>query len=461
MITHSRQKLFTLAMLSLLTSHSFAASDSILLTQGAYDSNQSKNKGPLLAVSKNEGIEWSYPAIKLSPEFRDGNLFTSDCNQRFCVTLGEQFSSDYSIIKPLVMVGKDGIWSENFPKMAEENGANFSKATCNSDVCIFVGGVITPGVVPLIGILDGASWSYPESIKTQLPQDFRDGRLDGVECQNDFCVAVGHYTAITNGDSYLPLIATSADRGKSWSYSPKIDLPDFISNNAVVSCSQDVCAIGARYGMSEQIPVILTTVNHGLSWSVNKITPSDMDIKKINNIHDIKCHGTTCIAVGHYATATKNNLPLLALSSNSGKSWSYPSTILSNLPLQAKNAGVFSAVSCNSKICIAVGESVLAADNMVPLMAISHDLGATWTYQDIYHFHSNVKMNTVSCSEKTCFVSGSFFAAGEDESDQKPFIISSHDNGATWKESSNLPSDLERGSFFTDPLDIARAQKKY
>ena len=91
------------------------------------------------------------------------------------------------------------------------------------------------------------------------------------------------------------------------------------------------------------------------------------------------CSGNTCIATGFYNDGTTNR-PLLALSHDAGASWTYPSAITSTqLPVTFHSGILNGGASCSGTTCIAIGYYNDGTVNR-PLLALSEDGGFSWTY---------------------------------------------------------------------------------
>lgn len=77
----------------------------------------------------------------------------------------------------------------------------------------------------------------------------------------------------------------------------------------------------------------------------------------------------------------RKSIPLVASSLDGGKTWIYPNSISANLPSNTANGRLF-ATSCKRADCIAEGryETKNPGKTQYPLIATSHDAGQTWTY---------------------------------------------------------------------------------
>ncbi len=168
------------------------------------------------------------------------------------------------------------------------------------------------------------------------------------------------------------------------------------------------------------------------------------------------------LLVGGAYTATGNNFfPLLAARAPSATTWSYPASILSNLPSYLNTTtghnGFFST-SCSDNFCIAAGFGEeafgLTTAASAPLVAQSIDAGATWTYpsgtlpDDLQprHDFANDRFYSSSCTGLTCVAVGNYV----DNTDVNPLISKSTDGGATWgvvSLASILPPDFSSSGY--------------
>ncbi|MFI4918572.1 MAG: hypothetical protein ACHP65_03350 [Legionellales bacterium] len=197
--------------------------------------------------------------------------------------------------------------------------------------------------------------------------------------------------------SYYPLLATSTDGGRSWSYTVSTQaLPGnctvgeglTYASFASTSCSGANCiAAGSCSTASGTTPLLATSTNAGGAWSYTIGSAPALPSACVaggEGAHDASfastsCSGANCIAAGSCSTAS-GNTPLLASSTNGGGVWSY--TIGGStpaLPNVCANGGFFTSASCSGANCIAAG-SCNTALNTMPLVATSTNGGGAWSY---------------------------------------------------------------------------------
>lgn len=297
--------------------------DSLCITAGNFWTANWARHFPLLAVSTDKGVTWVYPAeihqdlnIKLDPTFSVGLFASASCAGKgakaICIAAGDFGTSTNTL--PLLVLTRDGGKRWAYPREILTNlgpvikhgfihgalKATSCSGSGNKTICIAVGHYLTKGrnhERPLLALTKngGLNWSYPDFIYTKLKvmdPTFRNGYLEGASCigsgKTAICVASGWYHGGPNGGSFpRPLIARSADGGKTWSY------PSSVLTNAL-------SLPGFIYG----------------------------------ELHDVSCKGTPahnlCIASGEF-TVSRYELPMITISHDSGKTWTYPEGLYTNI----------------------------------------------------------------------------------------------------------------------------------
>lgn len=161
-----------------------------------------------------------------------------------------------------------------------------------------------------------------------------------------------------------------------------------------------------------------------------------LNVSVINFLGRLLAGGTYC--------SNSSCLPLLAQSTTG--EWSYPSTVISNLPTTPGfgDATIYTA-SCSGQLCIVAGYD---NDNVsTPFIAVSPSNANNWTYpvgstgtwpSDL---GDNAQFESASCSGSLCVVAGQYFSTGK----QYPIVAQSINSGVTWTypiSSSTPPPDL-------------------
>lgn len=483
--------------------------------------NYSDNVGrffPLLAETHDNGDTWTYPRAildnltsQIAPNFYAGLLRAAACsgkiNEAVCVAPGS-YCTDVGCNEelPLIAVGKNNLNSWFYPDnvftdLTTRVDSNFRNgslygSSCSgfrsNATCIASGEYRTSAnQYPLLALTSngGSTWTYPPSIfqnlKTTIDPSFSNGFLLGASCnpyvcdEESICIATGAFCSGVSCDLQLPLIATSTDKGKNWIYPKsafqdvknKID-PNFVSGQLKsASCSgsgnASVCiAAGEFFNKAATLPLIALSRGRGATWTYpnsifqNLTTTISPDLSGAA-LNAASCAGSgltaRCIAAGEFTTDNGAEMPLIALTKDSGQSWSYPPFIYTKLKtLVDPNfvSGRFNGATCIGKsgketICAAAGRYCRdqPCTQSFPLIAVSLDGGKTWQYPpSVYTNLTSIidsdfllgYFNSISCtgiglSEGTegyslCVASGQYSTHNA----TYPLLAYSKDNGMTW-----------------------------
>lgn len=204
-------------------------------------------------------------------------------------------------------------------------------------------------------------------------------------------VAAGAYLDPSN--TQRPLLALSQDGGISWTFPQAITepqpTPSFYGYGAFNSatCSGTICIAAGFYVDAQfiQKPLLAISQDSGATWIFPpSITEPLVDPVFNSNgvLNSASCYGKTCIAAGYYVDNRWMGRPLLAVSQDSGATWSFPALITQPpIVLAFSNSGVFYGTSCSSEAtCIATGIYFDVNSLALPLLVVSKDAGATWSF---------------------------------------------------------------------------------
>jgi hypothetical protein len=409
---------------------------------------------PLLIASNNSGADWTYPPTifkdlktAIDPNFVNGFLSGAACTSA---------QSKNVCIAP-------GVW-------------------CSGTFC--------ENPLPLIAVStqNTTTWTYPKSVfqdlKTAIDPNFTSGNLRAGDCfgsgGNAVCIASGMYTI--NEHRSFPLLALSSNGGKNWTYPQSIfkDLttvigPDFESGYlTTASCTKSTCesvcvAAGNFCTPPEcptQRPLLALSTDKGKTWSYPSSVFRNLNSSVDPNFKDgffvsSSCTGVgekaTCIAAGSYSRIS-SIMPLLVLSQNGGKTWSYPPSILDDLANRIGHefgGALFNAASCTGSgkktVCIASGSYFRKSGRSIPLIAVTRDNGNTWSYPSFIY----TKLKTLVDNE---FFAGTFDSAScIGKGDEAictaagnyctniacfPLLATSSDSGKTWSYPPSIYSNL-------------------
>lgn len=461
-------------------------SPSDAISAGSYLTNQGSTR-PLLAISHDGGEGWSYPASVFSAlPINTGliALFTSaSCSRLNCLASGrfDRLLPGKDLSFPLLMSSQNGgdTWSlpstilSALPKDFKQ-GRFTTQPLCSGQNCLVAGFYLATNLkLPLLANSSdaGSTWTYPESIIVNLPTDFLGPAFfKGVTARAADCFAVGQYQ--NKSHKMIPLFSASHDGCKSWTY-PKVpglpgDFSEGILNSVVCHQMRGCIAVGTYTSTkpgNPRFPLVAISTNR-TSWiyipTPNVHLPNDF--ATLNSLNSINCGDSfeNCIAVGQY-TSNQTGSPTFPflLFSTDRTPWLVPQTIITNLPSNYKNNGVFNEVDCIRHFCIAVGKYKNNDCNSksLPLLATSFDFGETWTYPP--SITANLPNHTikgilfsVSCNVNDCVARGQSTRVNTLASKTSfPLIATSHDAGVTWAYPAsvidNLPNDYADLGIFT------------
>ena len=416
---------------------------------------------PLIAVGKNNLSQWSYPKAvhENLTQIIDPNLTVATLNDGSCVGsggstvcfgAGSYFTSSRQF--PLIALTTNGGLNWTYPSSVYQDlgtkidpnfvsgylqGTSCSLSGCNR-ICIAAGAYFCAGSscdsqLPLLAMstTNTNEWTYPTAIFSNLQStidpNFNNGFLKSASCTSSttisLCIATGQYS---NGSTTYPLLAETQDNGQTWRYPSEIhsDLETKIAHGFVggffngASCSgrnkKAVCvAAGAYFTQTHLFPFLAVSRDGGESWLYPSYiyTKFQTDVSPnaaSGGFEDVSCSGNGntafCVAAGNFCllddTQSCGFLPLVALSTNGGKNWAYLPDVYTNLTTKiAANfkEGFFNSISCNStatrSFCVASGQYITTDFDILPMIAISTDRGMTWIYPREIHANLNVTID--------------------------------------------------------------------
>lgn len=192
-------------------------------------------------------------------------------------------------------------------------------------------------------------------------------------------------------------------------------------------------AAGAYCNQSTCLPLLAQTDGTG-SWTYPSSILTNLPGNPYNNpnFQSAACVGSFCIAVGG-DDAVDTIHPFVAMSLTNGDNWTYPIGTSSTWPSDIVNdGGHFYAAACaDSNWCVAAGDYIGAGSNRYVMIA--QYLNGSWTYaMDSNNPPANMGFSSyitdASCSGNTCIAGGSY----EDNTGYPLLLAQSTDRGATW-----------------------------
>jgi hypothetical protein len=426
---------------------------------------------PLIAIGRRDNSFWVYPGsvftdlqTKIDPHFTRGFLTGASCtgsgNKAFCIASGVYTTP--SLQSPLLALSSNGGGSWSYPTSIFQNpqttidpnytggfllSASCNKSTCDS-VCVSTGAFSTATMqLPLVAVSTdkGQNWVYPPSVfqnlKSLIDPNFSSGELVSSSCagtgNKTICIGAGIFF---NNTTTQPLLALTRNGGATWTYPASIftNLPVQIDPNAegaafnAASCTgkeNTARCIAAGYFIKSgvNVPLIALTKDGGQNWSYPRFIYTKLKTLVNPNFRTGKFNGATCyekatdsicMAAGDFCIdrSCSRMFPLIGVTKDGGKTWTYPSSVFENLNLKIDpnlTAATFNDISCSGikehSFCIATGEYG-SAEGTFPLAAYSTDNGITWTYPP--YIFKNL-MTTISPEFKLGFFSKAATTGGK------------------------------------------------
>lgn len=294
--------------------------------------------------------------------------------------------------------------------------------------------------------------------------------------------AAGQYNSTAAGHPNYPLLATSANKGASWTYtlySTTPSIPGDYLNNGIfnnVICAGLNCVAGGQYQSTNagtpNYPLLATSADSGATWAytLDGTTSPSVPGDYYNNgtINGVSCTGLNCIGAGDYQNTAAGNptYPLLVSSTNGGITWAYTlnSTTTPSVPGDYKNNAVLTSISCSNPNCVAAGhyQSTAAGNPFYPLLVTSTNNGATWTYtldstttpSVPADYLNNAVLSSISCFGTQCVAAGHYQSTTAGNPTY-PLLITSADSGVTWSytldsaTSPSVPGAYDNGGAFS------------
>jgi len=270
-------------------------------------------------------------------------------------------------------------------------------------------------------------------------------------------LAVGYYIT----DEWLPLILSSPDDGINWSVVPKTAISAPQKAELLlggISCTSQACfSAGSFRTKDHQYPLLMTSPDEGQTW--NKVKLPIPKTMYAGLFWDMNCYGDHCVLNGDVYYPKNYSIPLLVTSLDGGKHWYY-SSIFTNFPNPYSGQNLVDS-TCTSGFCATVGSYSISKGKYGysgpwPLILTSNANLNRWTFA-LKITNLSPKQETypeqVKCTDKTCIVVGSLFTYRGIYMYEQPALITGGIGKQGWSfvtnEIQNLPSDLDAGSLDT------------
>jgi len=343
--------------------NSVSCNGNICVAGGSYKRNVSPpDIKALLAQSTDGGASWTYPDISVGASLIYQAVFWGvSCSGSTCVAVGQDYDNT-SYVPFLAQSTNGGAWT--YPQSAVINNPNhgmtgsaslstFYSVNCSGSNCVAVGEYYNATLLNFAPLLAqsadaGQTWTYPPSIINNFTAifgaypiqsaDASESRFTSASCNSNVCIAAGW-----GEDNVFPLLAQSTN-GTDWTYtiSPPLNtanLPSDIQNYSgffnSVSCGESICVAVGQYENDlstpfvSNAPLLGQSFDNGVTWQypTNITTLPSTGTNGVFN--SVSCSGVTCVAAGEYNdTASGQNYPLLAQTTDNGTTWTYPATVI-------------------------------------------------------------------------------------------------------------------------------------
>lgn len=200
---------------------------------------------PMIAVSQDKGSSWSFPASitqpALTPAYGEAGDFNSvSCSTTTCIAGGNYLAdpNDPTSKRPLLALSQDKGITWTFPSEftspvltpAYNSFGTILGVNCNGNICLAVGSYFNAlpenSLHPLLAVSQdkGSTWTFPASIsQPTLTPAFSIRSLVSASCNNNICLASGSYT--DKAGLTHPLVAQSRDNGVTWTFPKSVSVP--------------------------------------------------------------------------------------------------------------------------------------------------------------------------------------------------------------------------------------------
>lgn len=211
----------------------------------------------------------------------------------------------------------------------------FEGGSCSGQNCIAAGAAMfSPtfqGRPLLLSSTDaGVTWAYTVfGDSSVFPSNIVRGQFNSASCSGQYCIAAGVYNI--GGAHDLPFLIGSSDGGVSWTskiYSGSPTEPTNFSYGSFIStsCAGQHCVAAGSYnnGGAQDLPLVASSADGGATWTytLNSTTPTPPSDFVYGSFKSIRCTDLHCVAAGSYNNGV-SNVPLLANSIDGGSTWVY------------------------------------------------------------------------------------------------------------------------------------------
>lgn len=365
-----------------------------------------KGDFPLIALSDNNGNNWSYVLTdktpKLPSDYLGLDMFTDptiSCSNQDCVATMIYQRSGFPAgrISPLFAISHDGghHWSYTLdsqsPQLPKEKSVDISEVSCAQKTCVAVGSTQSSPIL-MVSQNAGDDWKFIGKDEiTSPPKDFSGGFFNSVHCEDSFCIAAGHYF-YDDGDANnsFPLIAISSDKGMHWTYN--VDFQKSPGILFTVHCYDQHCAAGGQSYPADHHDkaLLLTSQDAGMHWNPVEVprlsdVPDNLEYSILTSIH---CDSNGCMVSGGYFSSNNHDFTFLnGIGDKLDQNWHFSTEpiVPASLPDLDHHNGdqcvaFDSGLNCSGSTCVAAGACYLSIEKFTPFVAMSWDKGVSWQF---------------------------------------------------------------------------------
>lgn len=295
-----------------------------------------------------------------------------------------------------------------------------------------------------------ANW-HSINIDNLWPKNTFESTINGMSCVDNECAMIGTYTNYYSQLTH-PIFFVSHDHGQNWLTTT---IPNVDSKHAYtpagVSCTSSYCVgVGQYYyslaPFSYPIAIMVSSAANQTWTQVTDVKNAPLSFLTTREIAGISCQGKICFVMGNYLNKIGHIYPLLIESNDAGNTWSYVNNVFDNY-----QNGLVENAKCSGDNCVVVGQT----PNKL-FVAITSDAGKSWSMPTLPTLPATIWVKDVNCNNNACVIVGTYKKNKVNE----PLIITTQDNGKTWKVITQIAGVSDDGSVNYDLVAIHADNQK-
>ena len=284
-----------------------------------------------------------------------------------CTAVG-WYAHDFTTQTSLAEVWNGATWTvQTTPNPADSTSTILVSDSCLPDgTCVAVGYYANESdqILPLSEVWSGGDWSI---VSPPSPTGATDAQLNSVSCVSDTdCTAVGVYNSTMGMAEVLD--------GESWTVQSTA-VPKGSTGNTLntVDCSGTTCMAVGSYATSSGMAKTLAESSTGTAWKV--LTTPNAKGDTFNSFYGLSCTGvSSCLATGYWFDSGAYTSAVAAAATWNGVTWK------ASKPRKPKGSNSkLQSVSCGPSTCTAIGSYITPANVAVSLA--EEWTGTKWVIQ--------------------------------------------------------------------------------